>query len=395
MGDEDMLQTSLEDLGCGGDEGAPQQEAAPDGTEADDDGTLSLEQYLEEQIRALGGDPGKPEPESKPTNGVKRPTSVPAKTPRPAGKPAEDAPPEPPGVGAVVETTGLSKSELNGLQGKVTRHQGDRVVVELPEPYGEKALRPVNLKVIREAPEEPAAKRARLGLPAQAGQLPGVATPAPTVTVSEAGLYEPVIKYWDTFNAQSKILVVGEGNFSWAWNLCHILGTGENMVCTDAVMNATVGQTCNQYLLPLVEAGATVCMRLDGTRMGKQVLVRRCGQYFDFVVWNFPHTTTPNKAPHSQEEHRQLLTRFLQQAELVLQKGGKASITVKDGYPYNEWRIAGLQPGGKMKYVGCEAFTPERWQIYAHVTTRAGAGVNGSSTIARVFPAHTYVYECQ
>eukprot|EP00666_Eupelagonemidae_sp_cell4sb_P002755 gene2755-23053_t len=44
-------------------------------------------------------------------------------------------------------------------------------------------------------------------------------------------------------NGTSKILIVGEGNFSWAWNLCHILGTGENMVCTDAVMNSQVPVT--------------------------------------------------------------------------------------------------------------------------------------------------------
>eukprot|EP01062_Namystynia_karyoxenos_P024999 TRINITY_DN19799_c0_g1_i3.p1 TRINITY_DN19799_c0_g1~~TRINITY_DN19799_c0_g1_i3.p1 ORF type:complete len:694 (+),score=146.19 TRINITY_DN19799_c0_g1_i3:96-2177(+) len=58
-----------------------------------------------------------------------------------------------PDVGAVVQTAALSKAELNGLLGTVTRRQGDRAVVHLPEPYGERALRPANVKVIRSAPE--------------------------------------------------------------------------------------------------------------------------------------------------------------------------------------------------------------------------------------------------
>eukprot|EP00756_Hemistasia_phaeocysticola_P044151 Hpha_TRINITY_DN17758_c0_g1::TRINITY_DN17758_c0_g1_i1::g.46373::m.46373/K19307/BMT5; 25S rRNA (uracil2634-N3)-methyltransferase len=341
--------------------------AVADEPEDEYGGLGALEKLLQEQMRELGD---VPESDDEEEGGEE-----------PPGEGVGQVCTEPPPVGSVVETTGLSVADLNGLQGRVIRHQADeepgliRAVCDL-HPHGEKALRPSNLKLIEYAPagDAPAAKRFRAG-----GTVPG--------------LYEPAIKYWDNFTPQSKILVVGEGNFSWAWNLCHILGTGENLVCTDAVMNSTVATTCDQYLIPLIEAGATITMRLDATRMGKQLLVRRCGTFFDFVVWNYPHTTTPNRARHSQEEHRQLLTRFLQQAELILTPGGRASITVKDGYPYNEWRIGSLVPGGKMKYVGCEAFTPERWQVYAHVTTRAGAGVNGSSQIARVFPAHTYVYE--
>jgi len=350
--------------------------ALPD--EADDEygGLGALEKYLNEQLRELGDDvPEEDDEEDDPEGDDAAAAQDDEFT---VGAMCTKTPP----VGCLVETMDLATAALNGLKGKVVRHQKDgdgtdRAVCTF-HPHGEKALKPCNLRLLSPVTLEPAAKRMRLEERSQR-EIPGQ--------------YEPAIKYWDHFGPRSKILVVGEGNFSWAWNLCHILGTGENLVCTDAVMNSTISSTCDQYLVPLIEAGATITMRLDATRMGKHILVRRCGYFFDYVVWNYPHTTTPNRARHSQEEHRQLLTRFLQQAELVLVPGGRASITVKDGYPYNEWRIHALKPGGKMSYVGAEAFTPERWQVYAHVTTRAGAGVNGTSQIARVFPAHTYVYE--
>lgn len=280
-----------------------------------------------------------------------------------------------PGVGAVVETSGLSKDELNGLQGVVVRHQGDRVVVDLPAPYGEKALRPVNLRVITPAPTAdggPPLKRAR-------------AEPEPAVQWCGTEGTGVELDYWASITPESKVLIVGDGNFSFSFSLARRVGSAEQMVCTDAVMNSAVRDTAQHYLVPLLDMGATVCARLDATRLGKHCLVRRCGAYFDYILWNFPHSSTPNKADGSQEEHRQLLRRFLSQAELVLAKNGRCSITVKDGYPYDEWQVHTLA-SESMQFLGYEEFTAAKFPIYAHVTTRSGAGIN------RIFPAHTYVF---
>ena len=46
-------------------------------------------------------------------------------------------------IGVTVEAHSLSVAELNGLRGKVTGFQGDRVRVEFAN--GEKALKPANL----------------------------------------------------------------------------------------------------------------------------------------------------------------------------------------------------------------------------------------------------------
>eukprot|EP01062_Namystynia_karyoxenos_P067906 TRINITY_DN6200_c0_g1_i1.p1 TRINITY_DN6200_c0_g1~~TRINITY_DN6200_c0_g1_i1.p1 ORF type:complete len:459 (+),score=75.31 TRINITY_DN6200_c0_g1_i1:67-1443(+) len=54
------------------------------------------------------------------------------------------------GEGDEVETHSLRERALNGCRGWVVGIQNDRVVVQLPEPHGQKALRPANLRLVSE-----------------------------------------------------------------------------------------------------------------------------------------------------------------------------------------------------------------------------------------------------
>lgn len=56
--------------------------------------------------------------------------------------------------GILVEAHSLSAAALNGVQGRVIGPQADRIRVSFPDPHGEKALKPTNLKVIEEAPSK-------------------------------------------------------------------------------------------------------------------------------------------------------------------------------------------------------------------------------------------------
>jgi len=55
-------------------------------------------------------------------------------------------------AGALVEAHSLSTPTFNGMQGRVIGPQGERIRVSFPDPNGEKALKPDNLKVIDEIP---------------------------------------------------------------------------------------------------------------------------------------------------------------------------------------------------------------------------------------------------
>merc|ERR1719382_337513 len=64
------------------------------------------------------------------------------------GKAAEFTEPFP--AGTLVETHSLSAVDLNGSQGRVLGPKGERYVIGLAAPHGEKALKPDNLKLIEE-----------------------------------------------------------------------------------------------------------------------------------------------------------------------------------------------------------------------------------------------------
>lgn len=184
------------------------------------------------------------------------------------------------------------------------------------------------------------------------------------------------------------MLVVGDPNFSFSYTMARRLGSAEGLVCTDQSMNACVRDTHQHYLIPLFEMGATVCARVDATRLGKHCLVRRCGQYFDHVVWNFPFATTPaNRLPKMVEEYRTQLKRFLSQAELVCVKGGRCAITIKDG-EHDEWEVHNLNQG-KMQFIGAESFTAAKFPTYNHVGTKNGAQFTGAFSFPQ---ARTYVF---
>jgi len=57
-------------------------------------------------------------------------------------------------LGATVEVHSLATVSLNGTHGKVVGRQGDRFKVELGVPWGTKALKPANVKLVRLSEDE-------------------------------------------------------------------------------------------------------------------------------------------------------------------------------------------------------------------------------------------------
>jgi len=262
-------------------------------------------------------------------------------------------------------------------------------VVALPPPFNDKALKPGCLRVIKRAT---AFERVK---PTQA--LPVVPTPAPGAS---AGTAEPVAKrprlcvasllaeqkeidFWSGFVAGSKVLVVGDANFSFAYSLALRMGTAEGMICTDTGTIISSRDTAATHMLPLFEMGATICTRVDSMRLGKHSLVRRCGQYFDFVVWNFPWAST-GQLPGGEEECRNIIQRYLRQTELVLAEGGMCSLTVTDDTSFGLCHVHTISQGN-MVYTGAESFTQTKFPDFLPYVPKTGA-------VQQTYPAVTYVW---
>lgn len=100
------------------------------------------------------------------------------------------------------------------------------------------------------------------------------------------------------YNSKDKILLIGEGNFSFARSLCeNYLDEGaENLVATcfdsEKVLNEKYGDEAKDNIELVREYGGTVLFEVDGTDMPKEVKKSR----YTKIVFNFPHAGKYKKA---------------------------------------------------------------------------------------------------
>ncbi|OMJ15830.1 25S rRNA [Smittium culicis] len=92
------------------------------------------------------------------------------------------------------------------------------------------------------------------------------------------------------YSAQDKILLIGEGNFSFAKSLAEKLGTGKNILatCLDSEKDLfTKYEDCQDIISRFKELGGTVMFSIDCAKLLKTKAIK--SQKFTKIVFNFPH----------------------------------------------------------------------------------------------------------
>lgn len=149
------------------------------------------------------------------------------------------------------------------------------------------------------------------------------------------GLYAP----------EDKILLVGEGNFSFARALAEAVGSANGMCATahdgEAALNKKYPDAaeCRQAFEKL---GGMSLVGVDATRLHA---IKEFRHNFNKVVWNFPHIGGgESNVEKSIEEHRKLLATFFACAPRCLDKNRRAQIhlALKTGEPYKSWKVVQL-----------------------------------------------------
>ncbi|KAH9323301.1 hypothetical protein KI387_017940 [Taxus chinensis] len=150
---------------------------------------------------------------------------------------------------------------------------------------------------------------------------------------------EKKIKHYSNFH---KILLVGEGDFSFSLALANAFGSAENMVPTsldsrDKVLSSyDNGQENLQHLENL---GAMTSHDVDATKMCKHEILR--DRLFDRIVFNFPRAGFYKKEKDAAviKKHRHLVKMFFKNAKTMLSKTGEIHVTHQVKDPYNQWKV--------------------------------------------------------
>eukprot|EP01006_Ploeotia_vitrea_P058362 TRINITY_DN69276_c0_g1_i1.p1 TRINITY_DN69276_c0_g1~~TRINITY_DN69276_c0_g1_i1.p1 ORF type:complete len:251 (+),score=30.33 TRINITY_DN69276_c0_g1_i1:35-787(+) len=211
------------------------------------------------------------------------------------------------------------------------------------------------------------------------------------------------VKLQELIECSNSILLVGEGDFSFAAAVVlfilpearrqevHLVAT------TFEASRETFTSKGMQYRATLdnidivLSSGSEVMFGVDCTALATSTLAN---QQFDLVIFNFPHLGVPRTQADFVPAHRQLLQQFLHQCVdgNVVKVGGCVAITLKDLPMYDEWLVDPCFDVSGCHLIGCDGvnldsggaynFETEAFPTYKHVNTAcdANTAVNEAKT---------------
>jgi len=225
------------------------------------------------------------------------------------------------------------------------------------------------------------------------------------------------------FQSSSIVLLVGEGDFSFALSLRRALGV-RNIVATchdsEADLDKKYPQAkeniaallappeplkteyaggeeeeCEDEDRPTSAAAAGVDYQvhysIDATALMKRRIFSKSSRRYDFVVFMFPHVGGATRDQDRQVRYnQQLLAGFFKSARSLLKPvTGSVLVTLFEGFPYELWNIRGLAKEAGLATRVSFGFESEMYPGYAHVRTlgniEGGGGWKGEDRTARMY----------
>ncbi|MCO5550861.1 hypothetical protein L7F22_004355 [Adiantum nelumboides] len=147
------------------------------------------------------------------------------------------------------------------------------------------------------------------------------------------------------YSSWQDILLVGEGNFSFAAALASAFKSAPSLVATSLdsrdILLQKYPNDFPDHLETMEKAGTDVMHDVNVHTMAKDKRLRR--RKFDCIIYNFPHSgfvpCWRENSPALIKKHRELLRGFFKSAAKLLGEDGEIHVTHHVGWPYTEWKI--------------------------------------------------------
>lgn len=189
-------------------------------------------------------------------------------------------------------------------------------------------------------------------------------------------------KWIKHYSSSHKILLVGEGDFSFAANMGKAFGSAINMVATSLYSKETMMRKYSKAatnLRELEDLGCLVMHEVDAHTMSIHPLLNQ--KLFDRIVFNFPATALERSESNIRqiEKHQRLVKGFLGSAHDMLEVNGEIHVTHKTTEPYSKWEIERLAEDAGLRLVEKVRF---KKADYPGFSNKRGSGPRADQTFS-------------
>ncbi|XP_059662344.1 uncharacterized protein LOC132308315 [Cornus florida] len=144
------------------------------------------------------------------------------------------------------------------------------------------------------------------------------------------------------YSSHQKILLVGEGDFSFSACLAVAFGSANNTIATSLNSQGYLRKNyrkAKSNIKKLRSRGCKVMHGVDATEMANHMLLE--GMEFDRIIFNFPHAGFPeNESRNSAlRRNRKLVRQFLANAKKMIAEKGEIHISHKSYGFFLEWNV--------------------------------------------------------
>uniref|UniRef100_A0A803NYJ9 RNA polymerase Rpb4/RPC9 core domain-containing protein n=1 Tax=Cannabis sativa TaxID=3483 RepID=A0A803NYJ9_CANSA len=169
----------------------------------------------------------------------------------------------------------------------------------------------------------------------------------PSLQAKKNMLREPIkdvlLELAKHYSSVQKILLVGDGDFSFSLSLARAFGSARNMVATSLDSLEKIKKNYSdgiRNIMELEERGCVVLHGVDGKHMSDHFFLKT--QRFDRIIYNFPHVGFhfPEENCCQIQMNKTLVKEFMKNAKALLRKeNGEIHISHKEGDPYEKWNL--------------------------------------------------------
>ncbi|KAE8677254.1 putative Late embryoproteinsis abundant hydroxyproline-rich glycoprotein family [Hibiscus syriacus] len=147
------------------------------------------------------------------------------------------------------------------------------------------------------------------------------------------------------YSSSQRMLLVGEGDFSFSVCLARAFGSATNMVATSLDSRGFLLRNYKKAMANIYELRTRGCMVLhgiDATEMANHCYLGAIK--FDRIIYNFPHAGFCSDVPSESQKrrHQLLVSCFFKNAKEMINESGEIHVTHKSNGFFLEWNLRGL-----------------------------------------------------